>query len=97
MLSGQTPVWRLQAGGIDMKRLAELLSPRLGTAVVDATGLAGQFDITLEFATDPAGTSASEVASLPTALREQLGLRLERRHVPVEVLVIDRVDLPTPD
>jgi uncharacterized protein (TIGR03435 family) len=35
--------------------------------------------------------------SLPTALQEQLGLKLESRRGPVEMLVIKSVELPTPD
>lgn len=36
-------------------------------------------------------------AALLTALREQLGLKLESARAPVEVFVIDRVERPTPD
>jgi uncharacterized protein (TIGR03435 family) len=35
--------------------------------------------------------------SLFAALQEQLGLTLESTRAPLEVLVIDRVDRPTPD
>jgi len=36
-------------------------------------------------------------AALLTSLREQLGLRLEATRGPVEVLVVERIDRPTPD
>lgn len=39
----------------------------------------------------------SDGSSLMTALNEQLGLKLESARGPVDVLVIDRVNAPTPD
>jgi len=66
--------------------------------VFDRTGLTGLFDIELEFtpprsADDPA-TGQSGV-SVFTAIREQLGLRLESARGQGEFLVIDRVERPT--
>lgn len=66
--------------------------------VVDHTGITGLFDIELEFtpprsADDPAGNQAG--VSIFTALREQLGLRLESARGRGEFLVIDRVERPT--
>jgi bla regulator protein blaR1 len=71
--------------------------------IVDQTGLTGMFDLTLTFArsqqpgsdTISAGTAAP--ASLFTALQEQLGLKLESTKAPVDVLVIDHVEEPSPN
>jgi uncharacterized protein (TIGR03435 family) len=79
--------------------------------IVDRTGLTGPFDYTLEWKPDPSlarstGDAARAVAaaatpgerpSIFTALQEQLGLRLQPTRAPLEVLVIDRLERPTPD
>jgi len=78
----------------------------LGRNVIDATGLTGAYDVHLKWAIDsvsaPAGpntTPASDVTgpSIFTALREQLGLKLESAKGPVEVLVIDHIERPSPN
>jgi uncharacterized protein (TIGR03435 family) len=71
-----------------MSRFADNLSGRAGRVVVDETGLPGDYEITLEFAPD---------VSVFTAVREQLGLTLESSRGLVPVLVVDRVERPTPD
>jgi uncharacterized protein (TIGR03435 family) len=99
---------RMVAGkGITMKALSETLSrTELNRTVVDKTGLAGAFDVTLKWVTDPSsplydglgGPPTSEPGAGPslfTALQEQLGLRVEAARGPVEVLVIDQVEKPT--
>jgi uncharacterized protein (TIGR03435 family) len=68
---------------------------------VDQTGLPGFFDFTLEFVPDnlvdrkgPNGepSPSFDGPSIYTALREQLGLKLESTKAPVEVMVIDHVE-----
>ena len=66
--------------------------------IVDKTGLQGRFSFTLNFrATTPAvsGENDGYAAELPTALQEQLGLRLVPERGPVEVVVIDRIERPS--
>src|SRR5262249_31955060 len=65
--------------------------------VLDRTGLTGTFDIHLEWTPDSvlAGAEPSEGLSIFTALREQLGLRLESSRDSAEVIVIDRVERPS--
>jgi len=77
--------------------LANTLSIIVGRPVIDKTGLAGTFDIHLEFT--PEGTSltaqnATDDPSIFTAIQQQLGLRLESQKAPGEVLVIDHVEKP---
>jgi len=49
----------------------------------------------------PAGAAAnvpqSDGSSLMTALKEQLGLKLDSVRAPVDVLVIDSLEAPDPD
>jgi uncharacterized protein (TIGR03435 family) len=78
-----------------MAQLASTLSGPASRFVEDRTGLPGFFDIDLEWAPDQ--TADTSGPSLFTALQEQLGLKLESTRAPVEVLVIDHVERPTPD
>jgi uncharacterized protein (TIGR03435 family) len=92
-----------------MAQLARTLGnfPAVGRAVVDRTGLEGVYDWTLQwtpaFNAAPGGAApvanpdAAGEVSLFTALREQLGLKLDAQRAPIDVLVIDRAELPTPD
>ena len=68
--------------------LARRLSQLLREPVIDMTGLEGVYDFTLQWQQDDTVPGAS----LFTALQEQLGLRLERRRMPVDVLVVERVE-----
>jgi uncharacterized protein (TIGR03435 family) len=65
--------------------------------IVDTTGLQGRFSFTLRFSNAVAGGSEvdSNAPGLPTALQEQLGLRLVPANGPVEVVVIDHVERPS--
>jgi uncharacterized protein (TIGR03435 family) len=92
------------AGGISLAQLADRLAPFVNRVVIDQTGVAGNFDFDLEWTPDqwkPDVTQQSQIIpngpSLFTAVQEQLGLRLEAARGPVQVLVIDSVEQPTPD
>jgi uncharacterized protein (TIGR03435 family) len=56
--------------------------------------LPGQYDFELTFVRDP---QATDGVPLPTALREQLGLRVERQQAPMDVIVIESAERPTND
>lgn len=79
-----------------MTALAENLRSRGGRVVIDRTGLTDAYDFKLEWAPDPAN-NADERPSLFTALQEQLGLKLQASMAPLPVVVIDRIERPTPD
>ena len=94
------------ATGSTMAELARVLSRIQGIEreVIDRTGLDGRFDFNLTW-TPPlpppgvdAGAPVSETGpSIFTALQEQLGLKLESQRGPVRVLVVDRLERPTPN
>lgn len=70
----------------------QMIADRL---MVDGTGLTGNFEWELTSGLDP--MAPSEAPQGLTALREQLGLELQPRTMPMQVLVIDSVEMPTPD
>jgi bla regulator protein BlaR1 len=91
-----------------MAVLAKNLSwfQQIDRAVVDNTGLNGTFDIAIEYApfalnaqvnADATATESSLPATIFDALREELGLKLESTKGPVNVLVIDHVEQPSPN
>jgi uncharacterized protein (TIGR03435 family) len=73
-----------------MPHFADLLARFMGHQVADETGLKGVFDFTLEWS--PEEMKTGDGASLFTALQEQLGLKLEARKGPVDVLVVDHIE-----
>jgi uncharacterized protein (TIGR03435 family) len=77
---------KLTARKITMARFAEHLSGLVDRPVVDMTGSPGVYDYDLEWTKDAAGPE------IYTAIQQQLGLRLETRKAPVEMLVIDRAE-----
>jgi uncharacterized protein (TIGR03435 family) len=92
---------------MQMSEFAEMLGENLGRPVVDATHLSGGYDINLMWhplddSAPPNGyrqywkQKGIDVDSLPssisTALREQLGLRLQSAKVPSKVIVVDYIN-----
>jgi uncharacterized protein (TIGR03435 family) len=67
---------------------------QLGRPVLDRTGLAGEWDFELTFV-QGAASPDSDLPDLFTALREQVGLKLESQKGPVEKLIIDRAERPS--
>jgi uncharacterized protein (TIGR03435 family) len=73
--------------------------------VVDKTGLTGRFDFDLEWAPDetqfggdvPAAPDDAPSAPLFTAIQQQLGLKLTATRGPVQALVVDNAERPSPN
>ena len=83
--------------------LAEILPREVGRIVVDETKLSGWFEVRLQWVSGAAALPSTaapadvELPSLFTALREQLGLKLESAERPIEMIVIDKAERPTPN
>ena len=84
----------IAAEHMSMQRLAILLSRFEKNIVVDQTGLRGSYVVRLDWTPDEGAAIAKDLSgpSLFTALSQQLGLRLEPRKGPLEVLVVDHAE-----
>jgi len=98
----------IQGSDHTLTLLADALGKILGRPVLDQTALEGRFDLTLQWTPEdeaapqappaPNSTSPSNTfPTLPTALQEQLGLKLQSTKAQIEVLIIDKATLPTPN
>jgi uncharacterized protein (TIGR03435 family) len=93
----------LRIGGMPLRSLAGSIAGATGRVIVDKTGLEGNYEVTLRYATQPAALTAPNAAgvndppSIFTALREQLGLKLEPDRAPLQMIVIDHIERPTED
>ena len=61
----------------------------LSRPVTDDTGLTGRYDFALYWAARQGDDGSPE---LPEAVQQQLGLKLERKKGPIDMLVVDRAD-----
>jgi uncharacterized protein (TIGR03435 family) len=82
-----------------ISRLTFLLSRRMDRPVLDMSGLDGSYDFTVDISGlngfNPAAIDATG-PSIFTAVQSDLGMRLESRKAPIDLLVIDSVNkLPT--
>ena len=82
-------------------QIASFLRSGAGRIVVDKTALEGFYDVEFSYST-PRLATADGTAPAPedapeffTAVREQLGFKLEPSKTQVEVVVVDRIERPT--
>ncbi len=97
---------RLYYNNIAVKTLAILLSRQLNEPVLDLTGIEGFYDVRLDWMPEEMGAAPHSAAGaegkreedmslwrdLFAAVQADLGLQLERKKTPMDVLVIDRAD-----
>jgi uncharacterized protein (TIGR03435 family) len=97
-------------GSVPMSRFATVLAPFARRLVIDRTGLTGNYNLQLSWTPQgprfggpppegapPLPPADPDGASLFASIQEQLGLKLEPTRAPLEVVVIDRVERPSPD
>jgi uncharacterized protein (TIGR03435 family) len=92
---GMFSAGRLSLIGRPIESLRLIVEAFTNVPVVDETGITWNVDLDLRWSADIA--PSGDVPALPTALQEQLGLRLDKRRLAREVLVIDHLEKPTPD
>jgi uncharacterized protein (TIGR03435 family) len=108
MMSGASSPASIEAQGTTLDDFSRMLFAVLGRPVFDKTGLAGRFDIRIEFSRE--GTRFSPLRptepvnglsplpdppdSIFAAVQGQLGLKLEPAKGPVETFVIDHIERP---
>jgi uncharacterized protein (TIGR03435 family) len=88
---------RYTGTGVSLDNFAALLSARMDMPVINFTGLTGVYNLTLDWApeTSQGQGDPSALPAGPTlfdAVEDQLGLRIERRKAPVEILIVDHAD-----
>ena len=98
--------WRLSGRAVTMQQIVDGLSgftpePR---AIVDRTGLAGTYDFSMEWGINfegpaPPGYPATDptAPSFLEALKDQLGLKLDPVTGPIDAIIIDHVEQPSPN
>lgn len=91
----QEPGIRRMTSSGPMAQLVDAVQRNVNRPVIDAAGLSGSFEWELRFAMRE--SIQSSAPSIFAAIRDQLGFTLEPRTGPVEVLVIDSVEMPTPN
>lgn len=91
---GSSVPGRIVGQQMPMPVLMSLLSRFERQLFVDRTGLTGRYQIHLEWVPDSDTTRSGR--SLSEALEEQLGLRMERRREPLDVVIVERAErIPT--
>jgi uncharacterized protein (TIGR03435 family) len=90
------------ATAVTSQHIVAMLARLVGRTVIDKTGLTDRYDFTLNWSTQrqierSASDGEASLPELPTAVEEQLGLKLIPSKGSVPVLVIDHIEKPSVD
>jgi len=89
---------RILGKGVAMYDWLDFLSGALGCPIEDRTGLTGRYNFLLEWSPDETQSNSESEPSDPNgpsifaAIQGQLGLRLQAKKVPMQMLVIDHLN-----
>jgi uncharacterized protein (TIGR03435 family) len=82
----------IRSNRMTMNKLAAMLSRMTRMPVLDKTGLTGYYQFDLKYADERQPVENQVGPSVFTAVQEQLGLKLESKKSPVDVLLIDHAE-----
>jgi uncharacterized protein (TIGR03435 family) len=93
----QRGIGHLKGKNVDMRFLCVWLARFVDRVVVDETGLPGGYDFELNWSPEvrPSATPTENPPQGPdifTAVQEQLGLKMQSRKEPIEIIVIDHAE-----
>jgi uncharacterized protein (TIGR03435 family) len=90
---------RLNGNGATLRQMTDFISREIGVLVVDRTGLKGRYNYKVDinaFVTPEMRRAGGPPIEAPfivsQALREQLGFAVDSSKVPIEIVVIDRIE-----
>lgn len=94
-LQGSKNVLRVE--GATMEEFVGVLTQPLGSPVLNQTGLTKRYDFALDMTpyvpeSNPGDPPPGRAGALITPLHEKLGLKLESKKAPIEILVIDHME-----
>jgi uncharacterized protein (TIGR03435 family) len=88
---------RISGHAEPMSMLTQQLGNATGSVVADKTGLTGRYDVLLHWdPSDPPAQDSTE-PSLFTAVEEELGLRLKPTKTEFQKVIIDHIEMPSPN
>lgn len=89
------------AHACSMDQLVQMLAMQFGRPVFEKTGLTGKYDFVLKYRgrwdSDRPADDMDPMPPMDRALQEQLGLKVEGTKGPIQMLVIDHIEKPSPN
>lgn len=91
-----------EARSMPIQEFADFLAQPLHMPIVNQTGLTGRYDFALDFTPylpesgkNMDGTKPDTMGIVKAAMQDELGLKMDTRKTPVDVMVIDHVGKPS--